>query len=341
MRLRNIAKETLYNSLHSMGATAYCRHSLPPGFLLLTYHSFQREQKPVSTFSQPIHLFARQIDYLKAHYSIQPLYDIVTGLRDQIDFCAGFKKPPVAITVDDGYLDNYKLMFPVVKQKQIPVTVFLSTDFLDSGRVLWAVRIREIIMHTSLTKLKGPIDLDLQTPKERARATQILKEFLAPIEPSRRLEIIEEMAAELKVDRQSKFRSLTWSQVREMMGCGISFGSHTAHHSILTKVPKDVMYKEITDSRDRMEAETGHQPKLFSYPNGNYDDDVANCLRRAGYQAAVTQDPGINLPDSDFFRLGRIQIPHNESLGTFACRVSMVPRFFETKRSRTYLSTER
>lgn len=341
MRLRNIAKESIYNSLHSMGATAYSRHSLPAGFLLLTYHCFQREQRPVSIFSQPIRLFARQIDYLKAHYSIRPLYEIVTGLRGQVDFCTGFKKPLLAITVDDGYRDNYELMFPIVKQKQIPVTVFLSTDFLDSGRVLWAVRIHEIIMHTSLTRLKRPIELNLQTFKERVLAAQILKEFLAPIAPLERLEIIEEMAAELKVDRQSKLRPLTWSQVREMSSYGISFGSHTAHHSILTKVPKDVMYKEITDSRDRMEAETGHQPKLFSYPNGNYDDDVANCLRRAGYQAAVTQDPGINLPDSVFFRLRRIQIPHNESLGTFACRVSMVPRFFKIRRGRTYLSTER
>jgi peptidoglycan/xylan/chitin deacetylase (PgdA/CDA1 family) len=38
---------------------------------------------------------------------------------------------PMAITIDDGYLDNYTIAYPVLEKWKVPATVFIATDFVE------------------------------------------------------------------------------------------------------------------------------------------------------------------------------------------------------------------
>ncbi|HUW65421.1 MAG TPA: polysaccharide deacetylase family protein [Spirochaetia bacterium] len=83
--------------------------------------------------------FARQMDYLaRAGYHPVTLDRAVAYLRR-----GGALEPrPVVITFDDGYEDNYRFAFPVLKKYHFPATIFLvagavdKTNYFDRGPVL-------------------------------------------------------------------------------------------------------------------------------------------------------------------------------------------------------------
>lgn len=77
-----------------------------------------------------------QMQYLKDHgyhpITMQELYDYVTK---------GEKLPskPVCITFDDGYLDSYTIVYPMMKEFGYPWTLFLITDDVGKSynRMTW------------------------------------------------------------------------------------------------------------------------------------------------------------------------------------------------------------
>ena len=47
------------------------------------------------------------------------------------------KIPPgsVVVTFDDGYLNNFTEALPILEEFKIPATIFLATDYMDSGEL--------------------------------------------------------------------------------------------------------------------------------------------------------------------------------------------------------------
>jgi peptidoglycan/xylan/chitin deacetylase (PgdA/CDA1 family) len=81
--------------------------------------------------------FERQMRFLKTHnYNVLPLESAASliGLKKRI--------PPktVAITLDDGYKDNYTYAFPILKKYNLPATMFIIVNEVgrpQSDRLSW------------------------------------------------------------------------------------------------------------------------------------------------------------------------------------------------------------
>ncbi len=96
---------------------------------ILCYHSINnipnQECDPLS-----VQLFEKHLLHLKSEYDVISVDDLVAGI-----YGGGFlPKRPVAITFDDGYVDNYMYAFPLLVKYGLPATFFLATDFI-SGKV--------------------------------------------------------------------------------------------------------------------------------------------------------------------------------------------------------------
>lgn len=59
---------------------------------------------------------------------------------------------------------------------------------------------------------------------------------------------------------------------------GHEIASHTTTHPTLTRIPKQEMIHEVLDDRKNLEQITGKLVKGFSYPNGQYDEEVKKVL---------------------------------------------------------------
>lgn len=80
-------------------------------------------------------------------------------------------------------------------------------------------------------------------------------------------------------DRLSDEEILTISKSHEI-------GAHTVNHPNLTKIPASQAEKEIKESKDWLEAVIGKPIKMFCYPFGDYNEQVVELVKKAGFTGA-------------------------------------------------------
>lgn len=100
---------------------------------IIMYHSVNPKVLPeMESLIVSPNTFERQMRFLKEwHYNVVPLESIA-------DFIKNKKKVPsrtIAITFDDGYKDNYTYAFPILKKYNLPATIFIVVNEVDSARL--------------------------------------------------------------------------------------------------------------------------------------------------------------------------------------------------------------
>ncbi len=94
---------------------------------ILMYHEVG-DRWDGSTTSVSAAAFKRQMEFLRVHrYRVISLTDFLKELKT--DRKISFKT--VVVTFDDGYLDNFKNAFPILKQLDLPATIFMITENIN------------------------------------------------------------------------------------------------------------------------------------------------------------------------------------------------------------------
>jgi len=121
-----------------------------PEIPVLMFHSVRPERDPAwpmpfRATTHPLRVFEAMLAYVsrKSLYTatLQEVYDHKRGARR-------LPRESVCLTFDDGYLDNWVFLFPLLKKYAIKATVFMSGEFIDRSRLLrptledcWAGRV--------------------------------------------------------------------------------------------------------------------------------------------------------------------------------------------------------
>jgi peptidoglycan/xylan/chitin deacetylase (PgdA/CDA1 family) len=115
---------------------------------------------------------------------------------------------------------------------------------------------------------------------------------------------------------------LGWDEVVALDRDGVlRFEAHTVSHPSLLAVDDAAARAEIADSRTELEARLGRRVSAFAYPAGLYGERERRLVAEAGYAAAVTCEPGVNVRDTDRFALRRRQIDARDRLVDFRAKV--------------------
>jgi GT2 family glycosyltransferase/peptidoglycan/xylan/chitin deacetylase (PgdA/CDA1 family) len=114
---------------------------------------------------------------------------------------------------------------------------------------------------------------------------------------------------------------LTLAQMREMQKHGVTFGSHSATHPLLSSLSDVDLRREVNDSKAKLEDALGTAVEWFAYPFGDVDRRVRAAVLEAGYRAAVTTNAGFNRWQ-DPLALNRLEIDDRDWLLDFALKLA-------------------
>jgi peptidoglycan/xylan/chitin deacetylase (PgdA/CDA1 family) len=115
---------------------------------------------------------------------------------------------------------------------------------------------------------------------------------------------------------------LAWEDVAALDREGtLRFEAHTVSHPSLLAVDDAVARAEIRDCRHELEQHLGRRVTAFAYPAGLFGERERRLVAEAGYAAAVSCEPGVNLPSTDRLALRRRQIDRGDRLVDFKAKV--------------------
>jgi peptidoglycan/xylan/chitin deacetylase (PgdA/CDA1 family) len=253
--------------------------------------------------------FRRHLEILGRHFHVVSLEQLCHEVEN-----GSVRKNSICITFDDGYRDNYDVAFPLLREYGLPATIFLATDFIGTGKLLWHDKVLLAIQHTRRKQLRWPFEDGIDLPLGD-QAHQVARQLLMEIKylpPSRRTDQIAALLrhCEVEPDRETERLMLDWQEVRGMDRQGIFFGAHTRSHPILTGLDEATIAQEVSGSKREIEEQLGHDIFTFAYPNGqarDFDATVKQVLQTAGFRCAVTTLSGVNFTHADRFawRRGR------------------------------------
>lgn len=218
---------------------------------------------------------------------------------------AGQRPPPraVLVTFDDGYDDNYRVAFPILRELGVPAMFFVSTGHIDSGLPYlydWLVYMVRRSKADRVVIAEAGIDWPLPAaPMARGQLAGRLLQRLKQLPALRQEAIIAALEQQWDMPRRPHpdCMPMSWDQLREMQQGGMEIGSHGVNHRMLARLPKAEMERELHQSRRVLVRELGRPAAVLSYPVGTDDafsDTVLQATREAGFDLACSYVSGMN-----------------------------------------------
>jgi len=302
----------IYRLAKPLGGLTVARYLTRSHPRIFMYH---RITPPGSNKGISVDIFRKQMKIVKRSFNAMTLNDLMEAHDN-----GHTPENAVVITFDDGYHDFTDYAFPVLRELEIPATLFVTTGFALGELWLWPDQIRYAIETTTVTKITLPDfsgSLDIAGLPDQC--WHRIADHCMTIPNSRKLDLIDTLYELLGLERPVKapeaYRPVSWEQIRAMVRQGLEVGSHSHSHPILTQLVDDELHRELVTSRQVIREQLDFDPPAFCYPNGqrsDFDSKVQLAVCNAGYDYAIAAFLG-KQPLADRWAIARYSASPNVS----------------------------
>jgi peptidoglycan/xylan/chitin deacetylase (PgdA/CDA1 family) len=312
------------------------RRKLTSGGIILLYHRVAAlTSDPQLLAVKPKH-FADHLEIVKKNCSPVSLKEFVGGFQEKTR-----PRRPVAITFDDGYVDNLANAKPLLERYAVPATIFVTAGYVGSGREFWWDDLERLILEPAelpktldLCDVNGPAfkwefgtgnvyDPDAyrswnvqfsEDPTPRHALYRSLCELLRPLPEGNQRSVLDRLqnwAGKDDAGRSTHLPLTSEELARLDQGGLVEVGAHTCTHALLSSLSKSKQQAEIQGSKIVLEKILGHPVVSFAYPFGarsDYNADSVQAVCQAGFERACANYPGTVWRRSDCFQLPRLLV---------------------------------
>ncbi|WP_299125658.1 polysaccharide deacetylase family protein [uncultured Tenacibaculum sp.] len=259
--------------------------------------------------------FREQIKYLKENYNFITTEELIESVYNN------YKLPPksVLLTFDDGYVDHYTNVFPILKEFGIQGSFYIPAKTVKEHKVLDVNKIHFILASVPdkskivadikdlLIDIKERHDINdfeyyykklaIESRYDTAEVIFIKRLLQVELEEEIRMEIVDFLFKKyLKVSEPNfaKQLYLNEDQIKEMISEGMHIGCHGYNHYWWNRLKPNELEKEIDLSLDFLESlGVDLSNWTAAYPYGSHNEDVEIFLEKKKCKLAFTTKVGI------------------------------------------------
>lgn len=286
---------------------------------IVTYHYVRPLQE--SRFPQIKGLdtaeFREQISYIQKHYSVISGQDLL--LAQQAGELASLPSRSALLTFDDGYLDHFTHVFPILFDAGLPGCFFppvrsaAERKLLDVNKIhfiLASVKDEQVLIEDIFRTLSS-LGYD-QLVSERSdlwaklghasrydtAEVAFIKSLLQrDLSPEVRGSVAQALFEKYVTNDETGFAEelyATTDQLRVMSEGGMYVGCHGYDHNWLGTLTPEAQQSDIEKALAWFQQfGGGASPWIMCYPYGSYDTSLLGLLAEAGCAIGLTSDAGI------------------------------------------------
>jgi len=200
----------------------------------------------------------------------------------------------VWLSFDDGWKGNMQNVLPVLSKYNIEATFFVSTNLMIE-RCFW------------LTELR------------KSKYNRIYKtEGYKKLPESERKRLFESLDLPKKEESDSQFFS---KEDLLYIAQKHTIGNHTHNHVICTNCTEMELEQELLESSNVFLSLLGYSPKIFAYPNGDYNQKTIEILKKQNFNFACTTSPGFVIQSDSNYEVNRAGMMDRGSLEENLCHI--------------------
>ncbi len=295
--------------------------TLNPGFVLFGHGV---TKNIIDTDIQRIQLHNN--DFVKAIEFLEKLNFRFISM-EQFQEIAALKIKPnypwVHLTFDDGYKNNLTELYPYLKQKQIPFTIFISINHIVSNKRFDHYLIAAAIKHTkqnqTLTEIAGSLGI---TNNDRSALINLIIRKYKYISVEEKNAILPTICNLLDSYEWEYYNRIYESEdvlsVDDLKLLAadplVHIGSHGYNHYIQTTLTENERMLELQQSYNLLEQLLEKQQTTFCYQNGGINDFSAQTklsCQKANYKFCFTTIARKWEPNTDLMEIPRFPFTHS------------------------------
>lgn len=258
-----------------------------------------------------IELFRQQIAYLKAHFSVVRMEEVLAALDGQ----SVLPENAVLLTFDDGYIDHFTYAMPILEEEKVQGSFFIPGKTFDTHNLLDVNKIHYILAAADIRSLLTDVfermdhyrgrEFDYPANAELfekyavanrfdSKETIFVKRVLQTVLPERVRNLISSDLFERYVGVSEEVLAyelyMSREQIRTMKRHGMHIGIHGYDHYWLGNLPAEQMEEDISKALEVMGELIDTDNWVMNYPYGNYSKDVVEYIRQKGCKMGMTTE---------------------------------------------------
>lgn len=252
-------------------------------------------------------LFKQQIEFFKSKYNFVSMHDLLNG---------DMPENAMLLTFDDGYIDHYTNVFPILRENKIkaffaqPARILAEGKLLDVNKlhfILASVDNMDLFLEDIFNRLNFYRGKEFAFPDNRQLYSELavasrfddervvfVKRLLQTYleERLRNILVDELFKTYVGVDEVSFSRELymSYDQIKFMSSEGMSFGIHGYDHYWLGNLTKEEMERDIAKALQFFDGIIDKNNWVMCYPYGSYNDDVIAYISNNGCKMGFTTE---------------------------------------------------
>ena len=200
----------------------------------------------------------------------------------------------IAITLDDGYRDNYLNGVEVFSRLNVPFTIYVCTKMVKGEMLYWWELLEDLVIKHEQLTLNDGRTFDCSTKEKKEKAFLDIREIILKLPQNDLKSHLKVLFTNYNVNWEygNDKLGLTWEQIIDLKQNPLStIGNHTYSHNAFINLSDKEIIEEIGKASDEMKKNTGINMRHFAFPYGDkmaVSQHNVNFVKNLGFKTSST-----------------------------------------------------